>query len=82
MKMIIDIRNKGPLSNNDILIYKDGRWEPIDKLNFLGEMSKQIKTLKKEIEEVNNELEAFKDKVNKKLSDYHDILNVLTKGEE
>ncbi len=87
--MIIDIDNGGKLTENDIIIYKKGRWTAIRKSEFLTECIAQDKELRTRIDALKNELESYKTeineykvKVNEKLKEYHNILQLLTKGEK
>lgn len=79
MKMMLDIVVNGKLNNEDIIVYRDNRWINIPKDFYLSSVYKEINNLKTEIEEMNVEMKEYKEKVNKKLEEYHRILQVLTK---
>lgn len=78
-KIIVDI--KGELKNDDILIYDGKNFKPCNKNDFLYKIFAQNMELKDEIKDLKNEIVAFKDGVNEKLKNYHDILQTLTKEE-
>lgn len=94
--MYIDVQAQSRINSNDIVIFRDGKWTTVHKGIFLGEVMsimnekekkliKENETLKKEIEEIKDELKAKDEQmaslieaVNTKLKEYHDVLNTLT----
>lgn len=70
MKIVVDI--KGELHENDMLIFKNGSFVPMQKDELLAKLNKEIFDLK-------NEMTNLKLGVNEKLKDYHNILQTLTK---
>lgn len=79
MKIVIDI--KGELKNDDLLIYQDGLLKPISKEELFAKNKSEHNELKKEIKNLQDEINVFKASVNSKLKDYHNVLQALTKEE-
>lgn len=73
MKLILDI--EGTPKEGDLLVYNGKRWKVTtkDKL-FLEQTNKNI--------EIEDEIAQFKSDVNKKLKDFHEVLQLLSKKEE
>lgn len=80
MKIIIDVTQL-PNTNSDILIWDNGSWKAIKKAEFLHSTQKQITALQEENKNLKKSVEEFATKVNGKLEEYHNILQILTKGE-
>jgi hypothetical protein len=94
--MYIDVQAQSRINNNDIVIFRNGKWTTVHKGIFLGEVMsimnnkeeqliKENEVLKKEIEDIKNDLQAKDEQmttlieaVNTKLKEYHDVLNTLT----
>lgn len=79
MKIVVDI--KGKLKKNDILIYDGDNFIPANKDFILFDLQQEIARLKNHNDKLRNEINAFKEGVNDKLKDYHNILQRLTKDE-
>lgn len=79
MKIVVDI--KGKLKKNDILIYDGDNFIPANKDFILFDLQQEIARLKDYNDKLKNEINAFKEGVNDKLKDYHNILQQLTKEE-
>lgn len=79
MKLVLDLKNEP--TEDDVLIFDGKQWKCIKKAQLLNDMP----LLKKEVndfkEETKESLESFKKQINEKLSEYHKILQTLTKGE-
>ncbi len=81
MKVILDIRTNKELENEDILVYRDGIWTNIPKDEYLANLRNRIVELQNTIDNLTNDIQQFKERVNNKLQEYHNILQVLTKEE-
>lgn len=79
MKIRLDIALKGPLKDDDILVYREGVLVNVRKEQYFSEMNKQYHDLKKEHELLKSDIEKFKEGVNAKLEQYHNILQTLVK---
>lgn len=79
MKIVVDIKNEP--RKNDLLIFNGNEFETITKDEILGRVDKEIIEIKKENVELKNDLKSFKEAVNTKLKEYHDILKIISKGE-
>lgn len=76
--MEVIIKLKGKPKDNDILIYNNGSFTPIDSRTYLKFQNDKIKSL----EEKNEELEAKMRQMDSKLEEYHNILQIISKGEQ
>lgn len=76
--MEVIIKLKGKPKDNDILIYNNGSFTPIDSRTYLKFQNDKIKSL----EEKNAELEAKMRQMDSKLEEYHNILQIISKGEQ
>lgn len=76
--MEVIIKLKGKPKDNDILIYNNGSFTPIDSRTFLKFQNDKIKSL----EEKNAELETKMRQMDSKLEEYHNILQIISKGEQ
>lgn len=81
MKTILDIRINKKLENEDILVYRDGIWTNIPKDEYLAPLRNRIIELQDSINDLTNDVQQFKERVNQKLQEYHNILQVLTEEE-
>lgn len=73
MKLILDI--EGTPEKGDLLVYDGKRWKATTKERlFLEQTNKNI--------EIEEEIAQFKSDVNKKLRDFHEVLQLLAKKEE
>ena len=87
-KVIIDFNQTRPSKEGDILIYseKSKGFVLTTKELYLRAFSNEMNALKAKYEldiaDMRKSLETFKNGINDKLKDYHEILQNLTKGEE
>ena len=81
MKTVLDIRINKELENEDILVYRDGIWTNIPKDEYLATLRNRIIELQNTVDNLNTDIQQFKEKVNQKLEEYHNILQVLTEEE-
>jgi len=81
MKTILDVRINKELENEDILVHRDGIWTNIPKDEYLAPLRNRIVELQNTIDNLITETQQFKERVNQKLQEYHNILQVLTEEE-
>lgn len=83
MKVMIDFKLNGELKKNDIIIYneKSGIFENIRYDDFVQPLKNKDMALQNEIEQLKEDFKDYKTKVNEKLKSYHEILNIVSKGE-
>lgn len=87
-KVIIDFNQTRPFKDGDILIYseKSKGFVLTTKELYLRALTNEMSALKSKYEldiaDMRKSLETFKNGINDKLKDYHEILQNLTKGEE
>lgn len=81
MKIILELDYEGKLKEDDMIVYRDNKWKVIPKDFILSELMANDKQLQVQIDLLNQKLKETKEQVNKKLEEYHDVLQVLTKGE-
>ena len=83
MKVMIDFKLNGELKKNDIIIYneKSRVFENIRYDDFVQPLKNKDVALQKEIEQLKEDFKDYKTKVNEKLKSYHEILNIVSKGE-
>lgn len=79
MKLVVDI--KGELKKDDILIFNGQQFRPLNRDEFLFKLKKELAETKDEFKKLREEINTFKNGVNNKLKDYHNILQTLTKEE-
>lgn len=72
MKIVIDVN--GNPKKDDLLIYNGTSYDVISKASLLKDTNSAVKSIA-------IDLEKFKSEVNNKLKDYHEVLQMLTKGE-
>lgn len=70
------------LKQNDLLIYKNDTWTNISKDKLLDDLVKKNLELNNRIRELEESIELFKEHLNDRLKEYHNILQTLTKTEE
>ena len=81
-KLVLDVEiNEKFLKDNCIIIYKNKKWQVISKESFLAQIAENQRELKADIEKININISEFKNEVNKKLKEHHNILQVLSKEE-
>lgn len=81
MKILLDIKENKPLKTEDIIVYnkKEGLWETKSKDWYFYSIQKQINELKALMSDLQASNSEFKGKVDEKLKEYHDILQIITK---
>lgn len=79
MKIILNFKESKTPENEDVVIFRNGKYTNCDKNIYLRSVTKEITALKEENLALREELDSFKSAVNKKLEEYHNILQVLTK---
>lgn len=79
-KLVLEI--KGTMKDKDMFIYdaKTQTIKPVSKLIAFPEL-RDIKKLQDEIRDLQEQIDDFKAKVNKKFGEYHDAIQELDKGE-
>lgn len=86
-KVILEFNQNRPFQNGDLLIYNERTksFELTTKERYLRTHTNEIQAIKQSceqnIEEIKKSLETFKNGINDKLKNYHEILQNLTKGE-
>lgn len=86
-KVILEFNQNRPFQNGDLLIYNERAksFELTTKERYLRTHTNEIQAIKESceqnIEEIKKSLETFKNGINDKLKNYHEILQNLTKGE-
>ena len=86
-KVILEFNQNRPFQNGDLLIYNERTksFELTTKERYLRGHTNEIQAIKESceqnIEEIKKSLETFKNGINDKLKNYHEILQNLTKGE-
>ena len=86
-KVILEFNQNRPFQNGDLLIYNERAksFELTTKERYLRTHTNEIQAIKKSCEqniaEIKKSLETFKNGINDKLKNYHEILQNLTKGE-
>lgn len=87
--MLIDITGQSRINENDIIVFKNGKWTTVQKGEFLGEVCKimneqkkalenENKVLTEQLKELNTKFDHFKIGVNEKLKEHHNALKTLT----
>ena len=80
MKIVLEIKNTP--QKNDILVYNGSEWECVSKDQFLNRVTLLEKGRKQDNETYEKELENLKTQINKKLEEYHKVLQQLVKGDK
>lgn len=86
-KITLEFNQNRPFQNGDLLIYNERTksFELTTKELYLRGHTNEIQTIKQSCEqniaEIKKSLETFKNGINDKLKNYHEILQNLTKGE-
>lgn len=86
-KVILEFNQNRPFQNGDLLVYNERNkcFELTTKERYLRAHTNEIQAIKESceqnIEEIKKSLETFKNGINDKLKNYHEILQNLTKGE-
>ena len=76
-KIVIELKNEPQKS--DIICYNGSEWECISKNQFLYQVELNKREIENKYNELKRELDDLKEKVNEKLKDYHDVIQLLTK---
>ena len=79
MNLVLNVEFNKKLKNGDILVYQDGKFINLPKNEYLDVLIRENNQLKREMQLLKNDIEEFKNKVNDKLKEYHNILQLLTK---
>lgn len=81
MKIVLDVEEKKLRKRNDVIVFDNvkNKWKVISKLEFLEDVYNQLNFAFKNIGNIEDEIQTFKNNVNKTLEEYHDVLQVLTK---
>lgn len=75
-KIILELKNEP--KKDDILIFDGKQWVATSKDLLLKPFTDNLASFEKDI---NSKVDSFMKGVDSKLEDYHNILQVLTKGE-
>ncbi len=79
MNLVLNVELNKKIESGDILVLTDkGIWVNVSKDEYLGALKNHILELENELKSTNDSIKEFKDKVNAKLEEYHNILKVLT----
>lgn len=87
-KVIIDFEQTRPFKDGDVLVYNEKlkKFVLTTKELYLRAHTNEIKAIRQDcdrnIAEMKRALEMFKNGINDKLKNYHEILQNLTKGED
>ena len=76
-KIVIELKNEPQKS--DIICYNGSEWECVSRNQFLNQVELNKREIEKRYNELKSELADLKEKVNQKLKDYHDVIQLLTK---
>ena len=79
MNLVLNVEFNKKLKNGDILVYQDGKFINLLKNEYLDVLIRENNQLKREMQLLKNDIEEFKNKLNDKLKEYHNILQLLTK---
>lgn len=81
MKIVLDVEEKKLRKRNDVIVFDNAKnkWKVVSKLEFLEDVYNQLNFAFKNIGNIEDEIQTFKDNVNKTLEEYHDVLRELTK---
>lgn len=60
MKIALDIVVDEKLSDNDIIVYKKGKWRAVLKDDFLGNMAKKDIELENQIKDLQSQIDDLK----------------------
>lgn len=60
MKIALDIVVDNKLSDNDIIVYKKGKWRAVLKDDFLGNMAKKDNELENQIKDLQSQIDELK----------------------
>lgn len=60
MKIALDIVVDNKLSDNDIIVYKKGKWRAVLKDDFLGNMAKKDIELENQIKDLQSQIDDLK----------------------
>ena len=78
-KIVIPVKN---LQESEVLIFKDGFVTSVNILKLLPqlkELKDEIKSLRKENSELKSDISNLKSQINSKLSEYHEVMQELSK---
>ena len=84
MKIALEIEIDAPLKDYDVIVYDKVRkkWVAVSRERFLRPTTGKIIETNNRIDEIIASQERFKQGVNQKLKEYHDILQNLVKENE
>lgn len=71
MKIVLDLKCEP--KKNDILIFDGNNWQPVIQDHITGRLDAEIIAIKKDVAD-------FKQSVNIKLKEHHEVLQLLGKG--
>lgn len=77
MKLVLDVKGK-PLKD-DIIIYDGEKWECVCGKALTNELTIKHIALLQQVNDLEDEINTLKVEINKKLKEYHDILQVISK---
>ncbi len=77
MRIVLELKNEP--TKDDVLVYNGNEWECVSKARLLRQVTinaEAIETLKAVYE---NDIRELKEQINKKLKEYHDVLQLLVR---
>lgn len=77
MRIVLELKNEP--TKDDVLVYNGNEWECVSKTRLLRQVTinaDSIETLKAVYE---NDIRELKEQINKKLKEYHDVLQLLVR---
>ena len=77
MTMVLELTDTP--QNNDIFIYENGKLKPTRSDIYLATVNTILKEKTEQIEALQREIDNIKTSINKKLEEYHNILQTLVK---
>lgn len=82
MKIVLNIDCNGAIKENDVIVYRNGRWTAMGQEQYLDNLVKEIIALRTQLSDLQTAHDNFKVAVNKILKDHHEVLQIITKGNE
>jgi len=79
MNVMLNLKQTKELEKDDIIVFQNGSWTNVRKSEFLHKYFEQIKECQASVDELREDYERMLEAINKKLKEYHDTLQVLTK---
>lgn len=75
-KIVLELKNEP--TKNDIICYNGNEWVCVSKNQFLSQVERNKNKLEELENKLDQELTEIKTRINEKLKEYHDVLQLLT----